>query len=70
MICILKNMIKLRYCHNVWVVGGLCGYGGSVWVMGEWAVGQKVDITSLQKIQYVTVALCNAGSFVTLAPWL
>jgi hypothetical protein len=21
------------------VVGGFCGYGGYVWVMGEWAVG-------------------------------
>ena len=28
-----------------------CGYGGSVWVMGEWGVGQWiVDITSFQKI--------------------
>ena len=44
-------MIKLRYCHNMWVVGGLCGYGGSVWVMGEWAVGQWiVCVTSFQKI--------------------
>ena len=35
----------------MWVVGGLCGYGGSVWVMGEWAVGQWiVSITSFQKI--------------------
>ena len=33
------------------VVGGFCGYGGSVWVMGEWGVGQWiVDITSFQKI--------------------
>ena len=21
-----------------WFVGGFCGYGGSVWVMGKWAV--------------------------------
>ena len=35
----------------MWVVGGFCGYGGSVWVMGEWAVGQWiVDVTSFQKI--------------------
>ena len=35
----------------MWVVGGLCGYGGSVWVMGEWGVCQWiVDITSFQKI--------------------
>ena len=33
------------------VVGGFCGYGGSVWVMGEWAVGQWiVGVTSFQKI--------------------
>ena len=30
-------------------MGGFCGYGGSVWVMGEWAVG-IVGITSFQKI--------------------
>ena len=34
-----------------WVVGGFCGYGGSVWVMGEWAVGHWiVGVTSFQKI--------------------
>ena len=45
------NIIKLRNCHNMCVVGGFCGYGGSVWVMGEWGVGQWiVDITSFQKI--------------------
>ncbi len=33
----------------MWVVGGFCGYGGSVWVMGELAVGQWI-VTSLQKI--------------------
>ena len=35
----------------MWVVGGFCGYGGSVWVMGEWAVAQWiVGVTSFQKI--------------------
>ena len=35
----------------MWVVGGFCGYGGSVWVMGEWAVGYWiVGVTSFQKI--------------------
>ena len=30
---------------------GFCGYGGSVWVMGEWAVGYWiVGVTSFQKI--------------------
>ena len=29
-----------------WVVGGSCGYGGSVWVMGYWIIG----VTSFQKI--------------------
>ena len=32
-------------------MGGFCGYGGSVWVMGEWAVGQWiVGVISFQKI--------------------
>ena len=35
----------------MWVVGGFCGYVGSVWVMGEWAVGYWiVGVTSFQKI--------------------
>ena len=34
-----------------WAVGGFCGYGGSVWVMGEWAVGHWiVGVMSFQKI--------------------
>ena len=34
-----------------WAVGGFCGYGGSVWVMGEWAVDYWiVGVTSCQKI--------------------
>ena len=32
-------------------MGGFCGYGGSVWVMGEWAVGYWiVGVTSFQKM--------------------
>ena len=32
-------------------MGGFRGYGGFVWVMGEWAVGQWiVGITSFKKI--------------------
>ena len=32
-------------------MGGFCGYGGSVWVMGEWAVGHWiVGILSFQKM--------------------
>ena len=32
-------------------MGGFCGYGGSVWVMGEWSVGYWiVGVTSFQKI--------------------
>ena len=32
-------------------MGGFCGYGGSVWVMGEWAVGQWiVGVMSFQKM--------------------
>ena len=35
----------------MWIVGGFCGYGGSVWMMGEWEVGQWiVGVTSFQKI--------------------
>ena len=34
-----------------WVVGGFCGYDGSVWVMVEWASGYWiVGVTSFQKI--------------------
>ena len=34
-----------------WAVGGFCGYGGSMWVMGEWAVGYWiVGVISFQKI--------------------
>ena len=32
-------------------MGGFCGYGGPVWVRGEWAVGYWiVSVTSFQKI--------------------
>ena len=32
-------------------MGGFCGYGGSVLVMGEWAVGYWiVGVTSFKKI--------------------
>ena len=35
----------------MWVVGGFCGYDGSVWVMVEWASGYWiVGVTSFQKI--------------------
>ena len=35
----------------MWVVGGFCGYGRSVWVMGDWAVGQWIlGVTSFKKI--------------------
>ena len=53
---ILKTRRHLVYIvwrngHMRWVVGGFCGYGGSVWVMGEWAVGYWiVGVTSFQKI--------------------
>ena len=37
--------------HRRWVVGGFCGYGGYVWVMGERAMGYWiVNVTSFQKI--------------------
>ena len=42
---------KWKKGHIMWVVGGFCGYGGSVWVMGELAVGQWiVGVTGFQKI--------------------
>ena len=51
MVCIVYNIIKWRNGHIRWVVGGFCGYGGSVWVMGEWVVGYWiVGVTSFQKI--------------------
>ena len=33
-----------------WVVGGFCGYGGSVWVVGEWVVAHWIIGVSFQKI--------------------
>ena len=30
MVCIVKNIIKWRIGHIKLVVGGFCGYGGSV----------------------------------------
>ena len=34
------------------IESGFCGYGGSVWVMDEWAVGYWiVGVTSFQKIR-------------------
>ncbi len=51
MVCIVLNINKWRNGQIRWVVSGFCGYGGSVWVMGEWAVGYWiVGVTSLQKI--------------------
>ena len=46
----------------MWVVGGFCGYGGSVWVMGEWAVGHWiVGVTSFRKM-YGYMGLRSIGS--------
>ena len=40
-----------RNGHIRWVGGGFCGYGGSVWVMGEWSVGYWiVGVANFQKI--------------------
>ena len=52
MVCIVcVEHHKLENGHIIWVVGGCCVYGGSLWVMGEWAVGQWiVSVTSFQKI--------------------
>ena len=34
-----------------WVLGGFGGSGGSVWVMGEWSIGQwRVGVISFQKM--------------------
>ena len=34
-----------------WAAGGFCGYSGSVWVIGEWAVVYWiVGVISFQKI--------------------
>ena len=38
MVCIVYIIIKWNYGHIMGGEGGFCGYGGSVWVMGEWAV--------------------------------
>ena len=45
------NVIKWRNGQVRWVLGGFGGSGGSVWLMGEWSVGQWiVDVRSFQKI--------------------
>ena len=50
----------------MWVVGEFCGYGGSVWVMGEWAVGQWiVGVTSFQKIY----GLCGLKGHIVDKRW-
>ena len=47
----ISYIIKWKNGHIIWVVGGFCGYGGSVWMMGEWAVGQWiVGVISFHKI--------------------
>ena len=51
MVWILQNVIKWRNGQVGWVLGGFGGSDGSVWVMGEWSVGQWiVDVRSFQKI--------------------
>ena len=51
MVCIVYNIIKWKNGHIRWFVGGFCGYGRSVCVMGEWAVGfWIVGVTSFLKI--------------------
>ena len=42
MVCIAKNVLKWRNGQVRWVLGGFGGSGGSVWVMGEWSVGQWI----------------------------
>ena len=38
----LDLVIKWRNGPVRWVLGGFGGSGGSVWVMGEWSVGQWI----------------------------
>ena len=50
-VCIVYDIIKWRNDQIRWVVGRFYGYDGSVWVMGEWAVGYWiVGVTSFHKI--------------------
>ena len=49
--CIAQNVLKWRNGQVRWVLGGFGGSGGSVWVMGEWSVGQWiVGVISFQKM--------------------
>ena len=34
--------LKVEECQVRWVLCGFGGSGGSVWVMGEWSVGQWI----------------------------
>ena len=43
MVCIVKNVIKLRNSQVGWVPGGFGGSGGSVRVFGKWSVGQWIE---------------------------
>ena len=38
MVWILQNVIEWRNGQVNWVLGGIGGSDGSVWVMGEWSV--------------------------------
>ena len=47
-------------------LGGFDGSGGSVWVMGEWSVGQWiVDVISFQKI----FGLCGLKGHIVEIRW-
>ena len=53
----------------MWVVGEFCGYGGSVWVMGEWTVGdmkfQKIFVLCINgHIRWVVGGFCGYGGSV------
>ena len=51
MVWILQNVIQWRNGQVGWVLGGFGGSDGSLWVMGEWSVGQWiVGVISFQKI--------------------
>ena len=48
-------------------MGGFCGYGGSVWVMGEWAVGQWiVGVTSFQNIYGLLRSTTSNSGYIEL----
>ena len=62
MVCIVKkNIIKWKHGQIVWVVGGFCGYGGSVWVMPGGVGSGSVDSGCHQLSENIWFVKCRTS---------